>query len=51
MERGRFYFSSDRKNRKEKINTCIKRMTTEKMIIKIRCKYYGRKEAQQKDEI
>jgi len=26
-------------------------MTTEKMIIKIRCKYYGRVEAQQKDEI
>jgi len=28
-------------NRKGKINTCIKQMAKEKMIMKICCKYYG----------
>jgi len=50
-ERARFYFSGDRENRKGKINTCIKRMKKEKMIIKICCKYYGREEGQQRYKI
>jgi len=37
------------KNRKGESNTCIKRMTKEKKIIKIRCTYYGREEARQKE--
>ena len=39
------------RNRKGETNACIKRMTKEKMVIKICCKYYDREEGQQKDKI
>jgi hypothetical protein len=41
----------EKKNRKGKSNTCIKQMTKEKKIITIRCTYYGREEARQKEKI